>query len=321
MLSIESYDWDEAPEAVRAIRQAVFIDEQRVPPELEWDATDEVSRHFLVRDEKHAPLATARLYPTGTGDGAIGRMAVVKAARGRGVGRALLRHIMQKAAAEYDHVVLSAQVEAIPFYQRLGFFVCSEEYDDAGIPHRDMRCTAPYLFASQTPETTAVATLEADTTSWQLTSESDWNGCLDAMTTQATRRLWIYETTLDHARYNRLYLRDALSRLARHSRHTEIRLLIHEDRPMMERRHQLVQLIRRLPTHIRIKLVNPNHPFEDSAFVLADDTGVIFRRFAPKPDGFANFAAGRRVKPLEEVFQRMWDYARPSLEVRELGGL
>lgn len=321
MLKIESYDWDEAPEAIRAIRQAVFIEEQRVPEELEWDETDHVAEHFLVRDDKHSPLATARLYPTGTGDGAIGRMAVVKAARGQGVGRELLRHMMKAGAAQYEHLVLSAQESAIPFYQRLGFFVCSDSYQDAGIPHRDMRCTAPFLFASQEPESTAVATLEKDTTSWQLTSESDWNGCLDAMATQASRRLWLYETTLDHGRYHREYLRDSLSRFARYSRHTEARILIHEDRPMMERRHYLVQLVRRLPSHIQIRLVNTNHPYEDSAFGLFDDAGVIYRRYAPNPEGFANFAAERRVKPLEEVFQRMWDYSRPSLEIRELGGL
>jgi predicted GNAT family N-acyltransferase len=81
-------------------------------------------------------LGTGRLLP----DGHIGRMAVLRQARGAGVGSALLRALMQAARARGDReVMLSAQTHALPFYERFGFVAEGEAYDDAGIPHRVMR--------------------------------------------------------------------------------------------------------------------------------------------------------------------------------------
>jgi predicted GNAT family N-acyltransferase len=95
-----------------------------------------VSLHALARDAAGRALGTGRLLP----DGHIGRMAVLPQARGQGVGAALLRALMQAARDRGEReVALSAQTHAIAFYERFGFVVEGEEYDDAGIPHRMMR--------------------------------------------------------------------------------------------------------------------------------------------------------------------------------------
>jgi len=128
--------WDELRAAAAPIRFTVFVDEQKVPAEIEIDTQDPLSLHALALDASGTAVATGRLLP----DGHIGRMAVTQAARGQGAGTAVLLALMQ-AARERGHreVVLSAQTHAVPFYARLGFATEGAVYDDAGIPHIDMR--------------------------------------------------------------------------------------------------------------------------------------------------------------------------------------
>lgn len=133
-IEVRVADWHRDNADLRRIREAVFISEQAVPPELEWDGDDTDAVHFLAEESDFA-IGTARLLP----DGHIGRVSVLKDWRGMKVGDALMhaaiaeaerRGIMQQA--------LSAQVHATAFYERLGFRVVSEEFLEAGIPHVDM---------------------------------------------------------------------------------------------------------------------------------------------------------------------------------------
>ncbi len=135
---IELGAWRLLRAPAQAVRFAVFVEEQRVPVELELDEFDPVSLHALARDQGDRVLGTGRLLP----DGHIGRMAVLKHARGRGVGAALLQALLAAARARGDRtVVLNAQLHAVPFYRRYGFVEEGEPFDDAGIDHIAMRCT------------------------------------------------------------------------------------------------------------------------------------------------------------------------------------
>ena len=114
----------------------MFVAEQDVPVELEWDGLDPGCRHLLAEDAHGRPIGCARLLP----DGHIGRMAVLAPWRGRGVGRALLRAMLAQAAASgFAMVRLNAQVQALGFYAREGFQACGDVFDDAGIAHRAMQ--------------------------------------------------------------------------------------------------------------------------------------------------------------------------------------
>ncbi len=135
---LSSTNWHEGRDALSTVRRTVFIEEQRVPETLEWDAWDEPSLHVLALDATGAPIGCARLLPTGK----IGRMAVLAQWRGKGVGRSMLQMLLQAARQQgLSRIELSAQVGAIPFYQKSGFRECSGTYMDAGIPHRDMVLT------------------------------------------------------------------------------------------------------------------------------------------------------------------------------------
>ena len=137
---IRSGDWTALKGDARVIRFEVFVEEQKVPAELEMDDMDAVCLHAVAYDAAGTPVGTGRLLP----DGHIGRMAVRKRARGKGVGGALLQGLMAQARARGDRqVVLSSQAHAAPFYQRHGFTIEGDEFFEAGIAHIDMR----YKFA------------------------------------------------------------------------------------------------------------------------------------------------------------------------------
>lgn len=129
-------DWSSQCAGAQAVRHEVFVVEQKVPLEMEWDEMDRVCVHAVAWDDSDVPVATGRLLP----DGHIGRMAVRKPARGKGIGAAILTALIGEAQKRGDQaVMLNAQIRAEAFYQRYGFTREGEEFMEAGIPHIHMR--------------------------------------------------------------------------------------------------------------------------------------------------------------------------------------
>ena len=134
-IDIRVVGWDDAAAALLAVRIAVFVDEQGVPPELEHDAHDATALHLLATTADGRAVATARMLA----DGHIGRMAVLPNWRGQGLGTRLLSRLIDIARKrELDGVYLHAQCRAESFYRRLGFVAEGDVFDDAGIDHRSM---------------------------------------------------------------------------------------------------------------------------------------------------------------------------------------
>ncbi len=134
--SIAVANWQRDHQALKEIRSEVFIREQSVPKALEWDGLDDNALHLIATSETGEPIGTARLL----NDGHIGRVAVLKAWRGHGVGAALMQEIIKQGELlGYRELELAAQIQALPFYEKLGFVAFGEEFMDAGIPHRNMR--------------------------------------------------------------------------------------------------------------------------------------------------------------------------------------
>jgi predicted GNAT family N-acyltransferase len=142
-------DWerDEAP--LRRIRHDVFVREQGVPETLEWDGRDAACRHVVANDEKGAVIGCGRLLS----DGSIGRLAVERTWRGRGVGSAILSRLVDIARnAGCERVVLNARTDAGAFYARRGFAVAGPEFTEAGIRHRKMeRALSPAVAPTAAP--------------------------------------------------------------------------------------------------------------------------------------------------------------------------
>ena len=137
MVQIELLSWEKAREEACRVRFTVFVEEQGVPADIEIDDRDAACIHALARLDGRV-VGTGRLLP----DAHIGRMAVLRECRGMGVGGEILECLAERARERGDReIVLSAQVHAIPFYARHGFAAFGPVYEEAGIPHQDMRRT------------------------------------------------------------------------------------------------------------------------------------------------------------------------------------
>ncbi len=137
-ISIQITHWDEAKSHVMPIRREVFINEQQVPEELEWDEFDQDALHAIVKKEQDV-IGTARLIIDGQ-EAKIGRMAIQKEYRDQGIGQKLLLTLIKTAKEKgAQECILHAQTHAIAFYAKSDFEPNGPIFDEAGIPHVEMR--------------------------------------------------------------------------------------------------------------------------------------------------------------------------------------
>lgn len=135
ILDIPEQDFPRSRQMIYAVRFDVFVTEQKVPAEEEIDGLDESARHVLVFDGD-IPIGTGRMLP----DGHIGRIAVLKTYRGRGIGTMIMKRFISMAKESgLQSVWLSSQCHAVEFYNKLDFIEYGEIYLDAGIDHIDMK--------------------------------------------------------------------------------------------------------------------------------------------------------------------------------------
>jgi YbgC/YbaW family acyl-CoA thioester hydrolase len=144
MVQVKTGTWAELGADAGRIRSEVFIGEQRIPAELEWDEADAAALHAVAYNRLGQAVATGRLLAGEGGSCKIGRMAVHKVLRGEGVGESVLRALASAAHQRGDRrVELHAQRTAQPFYARLGFAAQGEPFEEAGIPHITMASPLP----------------------------------------------------------------------------------------------------------------------------------------------------------------------------------
>jgi predicted GNAT family N-acyltransferase len=280
---------------LRMVRDVVFVQEQRVPVDIERDAMDPLCTHVLACDPEGRPLGTGRLAP----DGRIGRMAVLREHRGRGIGVAMLRALLARAEALGLHDVhLHAQVDAEGFYAAEGFLPVGERFEEAGIVHQGMHRTlgrpAPVENAAQARAATI------------------------GVIASSRRSAFVYSREGDPGLLDRPDVMGAFRRLA--VRGGEIRLLL-QDVASPQRAHSpLVALSQRLPTALAIRVIDePVDLAYPSAFVCSDTGGWYFRPLGHRTDGETQLDGPARMRQLRTVFDAAWERARPATELRALG--
>jgi len=138
LYQIRQTNWQKPQDqtALQQVRLQVFVEEQHVPIELEWDEMDAVAIHVLAEDlTKQTPIGCARLTPTGQ----IGRVAVLSQWRKQGIATALMQNLLAIAQQQKTEVFLHAQTSSLKFYEKLGFRVHSDIFYEANIPHQLMK--------------------------------------------------------------------------------------------------------------------------------------------------------------------------------------
>ena len=301
MLKIERVRWSEHWRELTEIRRRVFVEEQRVPVELELDEDDFTARHWLARYGSEV-VGTVRLLA----DGHVGRMAVAADYRGRGIGRALLHAVIDDAIQQQlPKLELAAQTHAIDFYRKEGFQPIGDSFMDAGIAHQSMTRT---LRGTQR--------LGEDGRKFAVESLPD---SALALASLSRRQLWVFCHSLEPEVYAQPRLIDIVSTLARKHRDSEIRLLICDDRPLRESRHPLVELSQRLSSSIHIRVSNPKQHGELSEyFLLADNEATLVHSMRRGGRAWGCFHSRPTASAYREQFDRLWQHAKPSPWLRPL---
>ena len=297
-------------DALRAVREPVFIVEQGVPPEIEADSLDPQCRHVLARDPDGTPIGTGRLTPHRT----IGRLAVLPAWRGQGVGAALLQALVDMARAlGYPVIELHAQVDAIGFYEQYAFEAIGKEYEEAGIRHRTMRRVLDPF-----PEVTRAALAPRPESKEVLVdSMLQARDFVLQILQQARRNLWIYTRDLDPLLFGTPEAVEAIKQFAITSRGGQCRIVLHEPAIPLKDTHPLIPMIQRLSSSLLVRVPHEETDLHyPAAFVVDDRGGYLYRPIGSRFEGTANLYAPGRQRQLRDYFQQVWERSLPSPELR-----
>lgn len=292
---VEAVEYQAALPDLRIVRETVFVQEQNVPLALEWDEADPQCRHVLARDATGRPIGTGRLTPQRT----IGRMAVLQAWRGRGVGDALLRALLDEARKlGWRELSLHAQTSAVGFYSRHGFLPFGEHFEEAGIDHQSMRIVLDAVNPVETRDAGLAALL--------------------GVIARARRALDLYSRELDPGLLDAPEALAALRRFAIND--GEVRILLHEPAAPQRALAPLIGLAQRLPSAFAFRAIEePTDRDYPSAYAVNDAGGYYFRTLGHRFDGETRLDAPARARQLRAAFEPVWQRARPCTEYRALG--
>jgi predicted GNAT family N-acyltransferase len=299
---------------LRSVREPVFVVEQNVPLELEWDELDPKCRHVIARDAQHRPIGTGRLTP----EHKIGRMAVLPEWRGKGVGESLLRALIDQARSlGLREVSLNSQASAIGFYDRFGFVPYGDRFEEAGIQHQAMRLELDPLVPSPRAAARPRGTSQA---------AEDFEGLeatlagVRSLVLSARRELVIYTRDLEPSIYANPLLVEAFKDFAIAGRGGVAHFIIQDPSVAQRQPHPLLALAQRLPTAFVFRTPQDAEELQyPSVFVANDSDGYLFRLLGSRYEGDWSPALPGRSRQLREQFMRSWERARPCTELRSLG--
>lgn len=312
--TIETSTWSNERDraALSAVREEVFVREQNVPPEMELDEDDPRSIHVMAHAPDGTVVAAGRLTPAGQ----IGRMAVVKDWRDRGVGSALLRLLLEQARTRgMAEVNLHAQADATDFYLKHGFEIAGEDFMEAGILHRPMR-KAIAAFPDP-PRPAPPPRPEARVLSVQ-TREQLIEATL-AVLSGARHQVCILVRELDPMLLDDSACLVELRRIAISGRGASIRVLAQDVSRAQQAGNRMLDLAQRLPSVIQFR-----QPVEDidraypSAFMCTDAGAYLLRPMARRMECVGSTYAPGRAAQLQALFDQVWERSESMSELRPL---
>ncbi len=252
---ITKANWTNDKSELQAIRHAVFVIEQNVPQTLEWDDKDEASSHFLAFVDD-VPAGCARLVH----ENKIGRMAILPQYRGYGLGLKLLEFIKEHAQSKGTKALeLSAQCQASQFYFSAGYSAFSTPYDDANIPHIDMRRDIQEK-PTESQGTEAHLFLKGkDSDFHNGNTPIEVTGYLDLILSQTQSSIILSIRDLSHSLTRHTHLLEKITQLAKRNRHFKVLILLSGYHPQYND-HPLIKLKNRLPSFLEIRVTEESVP-------------------------------------------------------------
>lgn len=305
-MEISIVTWDDAQSALRHIRQTVFIEEQLVPADLEWDSKDKIAVHLLGK-EGNRPVACARI----ESDGKLGRVAVLKDYRKHGWGSRILR-----AAEEYlikqrkPKIYLNSQANSYSFYFQNGYRPGEEMFWDANIPHVRMQ-----KVLSRPSSSSHAFILGMDDENHYSDQPAACPVWFQIGSSQSRRAIDIRINDLAHPVFNNAFCVENLSAFIRQSHQTQIRVLINSEIPGLSE-HPLLLTQQRLSSRFKIRCVEaPNAREQHDNQVLFDLKGHM--RF-DYHSTYCNFDNKLSVSRHKVHFEQAWAQSKQLIEGRRL---
>ena len=312
---IEVCDWANAAdrEGLREVREDVFVREQHVPREMEIDDDDPRSVHVLARTRTGAPIGSGRLTP----DGRVGRVAVMRDWRGRGVGTMLLQTLLEQARARrLAAVFIHAQCEAVPFWLRHGFTSVGEEFEEAGIPHVAMQRALDNVPGPDRSDAPA----PPEATALHATTREELIGITLKLLGGARHSMCVRVRELHPHLLNDTACLVELRRLAISGRGASIRILASDLTRALQEGTRLLELAQRLSSVIEMRRpVEPADLAYGSAFMCVDAGGYLFRPQESEMVTIGSTYAPGRHAELMRLFEEVWARSEPWPELRTLG--
>lgn len=300
-MNIVEASWSEHQSALQKVRQDVFVVEQSVPVELEWDGNDARAYHWLAFDGTKA-IGTVRMLR----DGHIGRLAVLANYRKRGIGRGLLNKALRHAKLlNLREAWLHSQEQAIGFYEQFGFVAYGPVFQDAGIPHRSMRLRFrdDYILGKDAGKHPV----------------ADYAATVASLASQSRHQLRIFSESLNPDVYDNETVRSALSELARLHKSTEIRILVLRPELLAGRGHRLLELQQRLSSSIFLRALPEDQAGQvEEEFLVADSAGLLVSKRSEPNNHWADFS--NRPSALNYIlqFDLLWNQASEDSRLRRL---
>jgi predicted GNAT family N-acyltransferase len=313
--SIKRVTWQDAEAELRILREFVFIGEQNVPADLEWDGKDEQCVHILAQDAKGRGIGTARMTP----EGQIGRMAVLRAWRNRGVGSDMLTALLTIARArQLPRVQLDAQTHAIDFYLRHDFTPQGEIFMDAGIPHQHMTRSLPPMDVHININDLPNQILGETRGYIDLKGLEDNKMAAIHMARQGQRSLNLFTPNLDPRVFDNEEFIEAVKKIALHNPRSRVNILILNPAEVVSRGHRIVELARKISSHIYIHRADSEDQHHVDTFMVVDNVGIIRRAHNDRFEGLAEFNNPGEARLLLKTFNEAWERSQPEPELRRL---
>ncbi|WP_461521280.1 GNAT family N-acetyltransferase [Porticoccus sp.] len=313
-IEVEEVSWQTANEQLMAIRHKVFVEEQGVPVSEEVDELDPNAMHWLAYGPQNVAMATARMLA----DGQIGRMAVLKDYRQRGVGSSLMRNMIRYAIREgMEQLFLSAQVHAVPFYEGFGFIAEGDAYMDAGIPHRAMVLNL-HRFIDNSPKPLLRDISDEERQRVGLDGLDEFRDQAVMLVNRAQREIRIFSFRLEPGVYSNSPFCDAIYAFATSHPLARVRILVKDLAHVIHHTNQLHELCLRLPSRIQIRKLEHKEETLHTEFLLVDSTGILYKQEPERFVGYVVPHAPLEAVELVEDFDNMWEQSELDPELRRL---
>ena len=319
-------DWASYGSVIRSIRRSVLVNELGLPLDTVEDEADASAIHFQAQTPDGQMIGVIRMDITGN----LSRLAVDAAFRHQGTGAALLEAVHVKAQRfGLAETRLVAPVKLHPFCQKAGYSPGGEQFAREGLAHQEYSREIVYENVYQHERIEISGNPYEQDTKFPyklgkteqfllLRLQEEFQRVILEMCRQATHSIRILSPVLDHKLFDSDELQEICSTLARRNRHTTIEILLHDSHRVVKHGHALLEISRKLPSSVGIKIVDPELLRSNHEFVLVDGAGVIYRQDYDLYEGYANFRDIPENNRLGRQFRKNWDFGLYDPHLRQL---